>query len=118
LISTLLITALVTCLTLLPARAHAAKIITKDGSELEGDVGRLNSMIAGPKAAPNGDEVIVVLDDGLTRRYISFNQVAKVLDNAGTKEQKILVKQSIANSGAKVGSLGDYVQPPTELDRF
>ncbi|MCE9546491.1 MAG: peptidase [Planctomycetia bacterium] len=100
--------------------APAAKLILKNGLELEGDLAPLGSMMPGAAGADSDDggKLIEFVDNGLTRTYVSLHQVKQVIDNAGDVQQKIKVPQPIAEGGKQVLSLGPFALKPPPLDPF
>lgn len=99
--------------TLLSQPAAAARIILKNGLELEGEVARLGTMIFNPadgQAEPPGGELIVVIDDDLRRIYVSLHQVREVIDNAGSPSIKFKVPQPVAGGGRRLAALGRVVK--------
>ena len=87
----------------------AARVVLKNGIVLEGDVARLGTLIANPaqgQAPPPGGELIVLVDNQITRSYVSLHQVQEVIDNAGEVVTKFDIPQPVARGGRRVASLG------------
>jgi len=105
----------------LPAQLPAAGVVLKNGTELEGAVGQVMTMVpALAKAEPadgSGKEIVFV-DDDIRRSYFSFNQVQRILEGASPPDQKIHVPQPVAEGGSPVAALGSFVEKPTPLDEF
>lgn len=102
---------------LLPAQLPAAGVVLKNGTELEGAVGQVMTMVpALAKAEPadgSGKEIVFV-DDDLRRTYFSFNQVRQMLEAASPPEQKIHVPQPVAQGGSPVAALGAFKAKPLD----
>ncbi|MCE9555682.1 MAG: hypothetical protein K8T91_20220, partial [Planctomycetes bacterium] len=116
-----LLAALLAAMILTPSQLLAAGVILKNGTELEGAVGQVMTMVpALSKAEPpeGGGKDIVFVDDDLRRTYFSFNQIKKTLEAANPPEQQIHVPQPVAEGGNPVAGLGSFVEKPTPLDEF
>jgi predicted esterase len=92
--------------------AAGAVIQLKDGRQLEGAVVLLGGVTDNPfknMAAP-GDTRILMLDDQLRRTYVPRAQVAAINEAGGQKYEKIDIKgQRVAETGARIGHVGDIV---------
>jgi predicted esterase len=90
--------------------ASGARIILKNGTILEGEVGRLGTLIANPTAGhapPPGGELIVLVDDSLRRTYVSFHEIQEVQENVGPATTRFEVPhQPVARGGKRLASLG------------
>ncbi len=97
----------------------AAKITLLDGRELEGRIGMVSGVAEDPLAPsrrPGGVNVqpILLVDDGLRRTFVSKRQVREINEAASTAYEKINIRQQVASTGARIGSVG----PILKIDPF
>ncbi len=92
----------------------AGVVVLKNGVRLEGRLGKASSIGANALAAPapsGGVNVtkIVIVDDDLRRIFVSTNQVASVTESEAVVEEKIRIRQRVAHSGRRIGSVGPII---------
>jgi predicted esterase len=100
--------------------AHAGRIILKDGTIIEGAVGKLGTLITNPTDGQDpgpGGELIVLIDDGYRRVYTSLHNLREVNETAGAVVTKFTIPQPVAEGGAALKSLGRVLKT-TEWDEF
>ncbi|MFV2065626.1 MAG: peptidase [Pirellulales bacterium] len=105
-----------------PATAFPSKITLKDGRVLEGRIG----MVAGVAEDPNrpakrfGEvdvQPVLILDNGLTRTFVAQRQVTSVVEAGPAPRERIRLRQPVARSGLKIGSVGP-IGRITPFDEF
>jgi len=107
-----------------PATASPSKITLTDGRVLEGRIG----MVAGVAEDPNAPakrfgavdvQPILILDNGLTRTFVAQRQVTSVVEAGPAPQERIRLRQPVARSGLKIGSVGpvSHVTPFDEYGR-
>ena len=92
----------------------AASLTLKDGRTLDGDVALLSELASNPLNATTqgqpGSTPILMLDNGLYRIYVNRqSQVAAVNEMAGQKYAKFNIRQRVAETGLRIGHVGDVV---------
>ncbi len=100
--------------------ADAGRIILKDGTIIEGAVGKLGTLLANPTAGQDpgpGGELIVLIDDGYRRVYTSLHNVREVNETAGNVPTKFTIPQPVAEGGARIEVLGRVLKT-TDWDKF
>ena len=93
---------------------QAAETITlKNGTVLEGSLGKISSMGADPLSGsgPVGLKQIVICDDQLRRIFVGTNQVATApAPKPAATIDKFVIPQRVAIAGRHVGSVGPIVR--------
>ena len=107
--------------TLAPVAPAAADFLDlKNGMQLRGDVVRVASLgddVLNPESSgPVNNELIVVVDDGLTRTFVSFYDIADKRPETGLQE-KIQLDQPVAVEGNRLGNIGSILGV-SPFDRF
>ena len=115
------ICALLVALVLTPSQVLASGVILKNGTELEGAMGEVSTMVpalANAEPADGGAKIIRFIDDDLRRTYFSFNQINQIVEAASPPDQKFVVPNKPAGGGNPVRGLGAFVKRPTELNQW
>ena len=102
--------------------APAAVVHLRDGRVLEGNYGRLKSLILKPPRAGDEDRIIpnniVMVDDGLRRVFVPYRHVVDALPEAGFEQtERFRLKQPKAGRGRQISSVGIRVRE-TPFDAF
>jgi predicted esterase len=112
----------VTALTLLSLATHdlcAAVITMKSGMEFEGrtaEMGSLNENPLNPDAG-GGTKPIRIIDDGLRRTFVRDSDVAIAGESPPVAQERILVKQPVADGGRRIGKVGPILEV-TSFDKW
>ncbi|MDH3718620.1 MAG: peptidase, partial [Planctomycetota bacterium] len=89
---------------------QAARIILKNGMILEGDTGRVGTLISNPtqgQTAQPGGEQIVLVDDDLRRIFVALSQVQEVMEDVDSRPIKFEIPhQPVSVAGSQLGALG------------
>lgn len=102
-------------LTFAGTTARGEVITLQNGYQLEGKIGRLISIAQDPlKAAGEGPEMIVLVDDDLRRVFVPFYQVKATTIPERKPRVVINVDQRVAAGGARVTSVG----VPLKIESF
>lgn len=91
---------------------HAAVVTMKTGMQFEGkvaEIGSLNDNPLNPKPG-DGTKPILLIDNGLTRTLVREIEAANVADGPPTPNEKIRIRQQIAEAGQKIGIVGPIIR--------
>src|SRR4051794_34437598 len=92
------------------AQAASADTFTLDnGMVLEGNYDKIASIAVDPlkAAGPTGIELIVVVDNGLTRTFVPSKQIRNFVPGAAANQEKIILPgRRIPAAGTKIQSAG------------
>ena len=89
--------------------AVAGRIILKDGTVLEGDVGRLGTFVANPNEGRDpgpGGRLIIFVDNHVRKFYTSLHNVREVNENVGNVVTEFTIRQPVASGGRSVDVIG------------
>ena len=92
----------------------ASTLVMKNGMEFEGAVAPLASMAQRANHGGSLDDarLIVFVDDGLRRTYVSFHNVEEVRGTGGEAQIKFDIKQPIVRGGKRLSGIGSVLKPP------
>jgi len=93
----------------------ATELVLNNGMVLEGNVGKVaglaeNPLIPGKPAGEVDVRLVVLVDNGLTRTFVSTYQVQQVRESQAGRLERILIPQRVAARGSRVGSVGPLVR--------
>ncbi|MGB6045414.1 MAG: peptidase [Pirellulales bacterium] len=92
------------------SESRAARIGLNNGMTLEGDTGRIGTVVASAAQSKNsepGGEQIILIDNNLTRTYVPFSQVSDVVENVDDRPIKFPIPhQPVSMGGNRLGTLG------------
>jgi len=98
-----------------PQRQSTAEtLILKNGMRLEGTVGKIAALGQNPLAPTGGggkihNQLIVLVDDELTRTFVCTFQVQEKLNNPPAPLERIKIEQRVARQGPRVGGVGSII---------
>ncbi|MEX0818907.1 MAG: peptidase [Pirellulaceae bacterium] len=87
---------------------NATVITMKSGMQVEGRIAEMGSLNENPlnPGAEGGTKPIIIVDDGLRRTFVRDLDVASVAESPPTSEERIQVKQPVAEAGRRIGNIG------------
>ena len=91
------------------ARDLTATVITmKSGMQVEGRIAELGSLNENPlnPGTEGATKPIIIVDDGLRRTFVRDLDVAAVAESPATADERILIKQPVAEAGRQIGIVG------------
>lgn len=108
--ATLLVTVLVTVL--ISGDLPAAVVTMKSGMQFEGKIAEMGSLNENPLNPGTGDgsKPIIIIDDGLRRTFVRELQAANIGESPPVAEEKIKIRQHIADSGSRIGIVGPILR--------
>lgn len=91
---------------------QAAVVTMKSGMQFEGRVAEMGSLNDNPlnPAAGDGTKPIIIVDDGLRRTFVRELQAANIGESPPVAEEKIKIRQQIADSGQRIGMVGPILR--------
>jgi predicted esterase len=97
-----------------PVPSYAAQVWLRDGRLLEGKLGLVASLAEGPKPpSPEGEpepQLIVFLDDGLRRTFVSKRLVVELRhEEAGEIQERFRIRQPVIETGRVIKSVGPII---------
>ncbi|MEO8495515.1 MAG: peptidase, partial [Planctomycetota bacterium] len=97
-----------TALVALCAHDLSGTVITmKSGMQFEGRIAEMGSLNENPlNPATDGVKPIVIVDDGLRRTFVRDLEIGAVAESPATSEERIQIKQPIAEGGLRIGNVG------------
>ena len=91
----------------------AAEVQLKNGMILTGNLGKIAGLAENPLSAKAADktgaQLIVLVDDGLRRTFVSTYQVQAVAESDAHGLERILIRQRVAHAGRRIGAVGPIV---------
>ena len=95
--------------------ATAATVTLKSGMRFEGKLDKIASLAenALAPAATSGEvalKPIVIIDDDLRFTFVPYTQVAAVAEGPSEASERIKIKQSVADSGRRIGAIGPILK--------
>jgi hypothetical protein len=102
--------------------SDAATLLLKDGRTLEGRYVEVTSVAESPlspkvQAGEVAVTPLILVDDGLRRTFIHFNQIRQVLEQDSGRDVRINIWQQVAERGGAVGRIG-RAQRVTPFDEY
>ncbi len=102
---------LVAVITILAVCTHelAATVLTmENGMQFEGRTAEMGSFNENPlnPGVEGGTKPIRIIDDGLRRTFVRDIQVVAVGESPATTDERIKIKQPVAQAGRRIGSVG------------
>jgi dienelactone hydrolase len=99
---------------LAPLRAEGAQIWLRDGRVLEGKLGLVAGLANIPKPQTPEDEpepqLIVFVDDGLRRTFVSKRQVVELRqEDSGEIPERFRLRQPVIETGRVIKSVGPFI---------
>ena len=109
-------------ISLVAVHVHGAVIQLKNGTEFEGRVGKISSLLQNPNQSQGGREgvdvrLIVVVNNNLTRTFFSTLQVQQIRESEPVSVERIKIHQRVAESGQQVGGVGTIIRV-TDWDKW
>lgn len=107
-------------LTTLASATLAGRIILKDGTVLEGDVGKIGTFVKNPNAGQDpgpGGRLIVFVDNHIRKVFTSLHNVREVNENVGNVVTEFTIRQPVASGGRPVEAIGQ-VAKTTPWDQY
>jgi predicted esterase len=100
---------------LVVSTVSAEGVVLKNGMQLEGIPGKVSTFGQNPLSSTGGggqikNQLIVVVDNGLTRTLMPTFQVQDTLDGPATQPIKIKIRQRVADRGPRVGGVGTVIR--------
>jgi predicted esterase len=86
----------------------ATVLTMKSGMQIEGRIAEMGSLNENP-LNPSGDggtKPIIIVDDGLRRTFVRDLDVSAVAESPPTRDERIKIKQPVAEAGRRIGSVG------------
>lgn len=107
----LLLRHLVAALAILALCTHdlTATVITmKSGMQVEGKIAEMGSLNENPlnPGTEGSTKPIIIVDDGLRRTFVRDLDVAAVAESPATADERIQIKQPVAEAGRRIGNIG------------
>ncbi|MBI2481513.1 MAG: peptidase, partial [Planctomycetia bacterium] len=86
----------------------ATVITMKSGLQVEGRIAEMGSLNENPLNPGTEDSTkpIIIVDDGLRRTFVRDLDVAAVAESPATSDERIQVKQPVAEAGRRIGTVG------------
>jgi predicted esterase len=86
----------------------ATVITMKSGMQVEGRIAEMGSLNENPLNPGNADSTkpIIIVDDGLRRTFVRDLDVAAVAESPATSDERIQIKQPVAEGGRRIGNIG------------
>ena len=90
-------------------RDLTATVITmKSGMQVEGKIAEMGSLNENPlnPGTEGSTKPIIIVDDGLRRTFVRDLDVAAVAESPATSDERIQIKQPVAEGGRRIGNIG------------
>lgn len=86
----------------------ATVITMKSGMQVEGRIAEMGSLNENPLNPGTADSTkpIIIVDDGLRRTFVRDLDVAAVAESPATSDERIQIKQPVAEAGRRIGNIG------------
>ena len=98
--------------------AWAETVTLSDGRDLTGRINTIAGVAENPNAPAANVRSILLVDNGLTRTFVSKRQIAPIaLQPAKEARVTIRIKQRVARSGSRIGSVGPIIEV-TPFDEY
>lgn len=97
-----------TIVTLCAHDLTATVITMKSGMQVEGKIAEMGSLNENPlnPGTEGSTKPIIIVDDGLRRTFVRDLDVAAVAESPATADERIIVKQPVAEAGRRIGNIG------------
>ena len=91
---------------------QAAVVTMKSGMQFEGKIAEMGALNDNPlnPAGGGGVKPIIIIDDGLRRTFVRELEAANIGESPPVAEEKIKIRQQIADSGPRVGTVGPILR--------
>ncbi|HRX78373.1 MAG TPA: peptidase [Pirellulaceae bacterium] len=86
----------------------ATVITMKSGMQVEGRIAEMGSLNENPlnPGTEGSTKPIIIVDDGLRRTFVRDLDVAAVAESPATSDERIQIKQPVAEAGRRIGNIG------------
>lgn len=97
----------------------AAVLTMKSGMQFEGRTAEMGSLNENPlnPGIDGGTKPIRIIDDGLRRTFVRDIEVAAVGESPPTTDERIKIKQPVAEAGRRIGTVGPILGV-TQFDKW
>lgn len=91
---------------------QAAVVTMKSGMQFEGKIAEMRSLNENPlnPGSGEGGKPIIIIDDGLRRTFVRELEAANIGESPPVAEEKIKIRQQIADSGQRVVTVGPILR--------